>query len=201
MMNLLEVPSSGEVIVDGQSLTTMNDAVLRAAKKKISMIFQQFNLLNNMTVLDNVAMPLKLAGISLKARKERALECLKFVGLTEKAKQYPSKLSGGQKQRVAIARALAHQPSVLLCDEPTSALDVNTTREILEVLKQVNETFHTTIVLVTHQLDVVKSICHTVSVMEQGKLVDTFPIPRQVATQPKLSYREQLLGRTEDPSC
>lgn len=200
-MNLLETPSSGEVTVDGQSLTTMNDTMLRIAKKKISMIFQQFNLLNNMTVLDNVALPLKLAGIPLKVRKERAFECLNFIGLTEKAGQYPSKLSGGQKQRVAIARALAHQPSVLLCDEPTSALDVNTTREILEVLRQVNETFHTTIVLVTHQLDVVKSICHTVSVMEQGRLVDTFSIPRQVATKPKLSYREQLLGRTEDPSC
>lgn len=201
MINLLEIPDTGNIVVDGQSLTSMNEALLRGAKKKIAMIFQQFNLLSNINVLDNVAMPLKLAGVPAKERKERALECLNFVGLVDKAKQYPGKLSGGQKQRVAIARAIAHQPSVLLCDEPTSALDVNTTREILNVLKQVNETFHTTIVLVTHQLDVVRAICHQVSVMEQGRLVDTFQIPQQVAVEPKLSYRQQLLGRQEDSTC
>lgn len=200
IMNRLERPDAGKVFVDGNELTQLSEAELRVIQRSMGMIFQQFHLLHNRTVLGNVCVPLELAGIKRKERVQRARECLEFVGLSEKADQYPAALSGGQKQRVAIARALASNPRVLLCDEPTSALDPRTTGDILKVLRHANETFGVTIVLVTHEMDVVAELCTEVSVMEDGRLTDTFslgPRSRKPVSVPKLSYREQLLGKIE----
>ena len=175
LMNLLETPDEGTVTVHNQILTKLDGRELREARRSIGMIFQQFHLLANKTVFDNVAVPLELSGSSKQNRLERVNECLKFVGLEDKKKQYPAQLSGGQKQRVAIARALATKPSVLLCDEPTSSLDPQTTSGILNVLQMINKELGVTIVIVSHEMDVVKSICHQVSVMDQGKLIGTVP--------------------------
>jgi D-methionine transport system ATP-binding protein len=179
LINLLESPDEGTVVVGGKSLTTLSRRKLREARQSIGMIFQQFNLVANKTVFDNVSVPLELAGYSKKDRLERVNECLEFVGLVDKVKQYPAQLSGGQKQRVAIARALANRPTVLLCDEPTSALDPQTTGGILEVLQTINKKFGVTIVIVSHEMDVVKSICDKVTVMESGKVLQTVSIERQ----------------------
>lgn len=173
LINLLESPDEGTVTVNQQELTTLSRRELREARRSIGMIFQQFNLLGNKTVFDNVAIPLKLSGYPKELRNERVMECLAFVGLEHFAKQYPLKLSGGQKQRVAIARALATKPAILLCDEPTSALDPKTTADILKVLQNVNEELGVTIVIVSHEFEVIRSICHYVSVMESGKIVET----------------------------
>ena len=170
MLNGLEKPDSGEVTVGGQQLTRMSERALRQARRSIGMIFQHFNLVSNRTVIGNVCMPLELAGVSRSEREERGLEVLRFVGLEDKAKQYPAQLSGGQKQRVAIARALASRPDVLLCDEPTSSLDPQTTNGILDVLRHVNETLGVTIVLVTHEMEVARRLCHQISVMRKGAL-------------------------------
>lgn len=172
LVNLLEIPDEGIVHVDGQELTNVSKKELRKARQSIGMIFQHFNLLNNRTVAENVAFPLEVAGISKEAKTKRVEECLEIVGLTEKAESYPSKLSGGQKQRVAIARALASRPKVLLCDEPTSALDPQTTRTILAFLKEINQQLGVTILLVTHEMNVVKEICNKVAVMENGHVVE-----------------------------
>jgi D-methionine transport system ATP-binding protein len=172
LVNLLEKPDEGSVIVNGEELTNLSGKELRRARQSIAMIFQHFNLLNNRTVAENVAFPLEIAGIGKEERAKRVRECLDIVGLTEKADSYPAKLSGGQKQRVAIARALASRPKVLLCDEPTSALDPQTTRTILEFLKEINQRFGVTILLVTHEMNVVKEICNKVAVMENGQLVE-----------------------------
>jgi D-methionine transport system ATP-binding protein len=179
LINLLESPDKGTVVVGGHTLTTLSHRKLREARQSIGMIFQQFNLVANKTVFDNVSVPLELAGYSKKDRLERVNECLEFVGLVDKAKQYPAQLSGGQKQRVAIARALANRPTVLLCDEPTSALDPQTTGGILEVLQTINKEFGVTIVIVSHEMDVVKSICDKVTVMESGKVLQTVSIEPQ----------------------
>jgi len=176
MMNKLEQPDKGEVEVAGQALHTLSGTALYQARQSIGMIFQHFNLLSNKTVFDNVALALQLVKLPRQQQKQRVLECLNFVGLSHLAKQYPAQLSGGQKQRVAIARALANNPRVLLCDEPTSALDSVTTAEILDVLKLVNEKLGITIVIVSHELDVIKSICHRVTVMQDGEIYETFPI-------------------------
>lgn len=176
MINLLEKPDRGAVFVDGVELTALNNSDLRKARQNIGMIFQQFQLILNRTVAENVEMPLELLKINKKSRQERVRECLRFVGLEDKWNAYPSQLSGGQKQRVAIARALANAPSVLLCDEPTSSLDPTTTGEIMQVLQHINETLGVTIVIVTHEMDVVKSICNRVSILKNGKLVDQFSI-------------------------
>lgn len=201
MMNVLEPPDEGKVMVNGSDLTQMTEIQLREARRSIGMIFQQFNLLHNRTVSGNVATPLELAGIPKKERALRVAECLRFVGLLDKAEQYPAQLSGGQKQRVAIARALANHPRVLLCDEPTSSLDPKTTVEILEVLRHINETLGVTIAIVTHEMDVVKRICHSVSVMENGSITDTFALQGH-STDSALplppSFREQLLGKAGD---
>jgi len=202
LMNMLEAPDQGRVVVGGQDWTSMSEAELRQARRSIGMIFQQFNLLQNRTVSGNVSVPLELAGLPRKERAERVRECLRFVGLSDKAEEYPAALSGGQKQRVAIARALASHPQVLLCDEPTSSLDPKTTSDILGVLRHVNEALGVTIVIVTHEMDVVAQICHRVSVMEDGQLTDGFalqPRNRAAANLAPKSYREQLLG-TEDLS-
>lgn len=202
MMNALELPDHGKITVMGRELTTLPEAELRKLRQSIGMIFQQFHLLNNRTAGGNVLVPLELAGAARRERAERVRECLRFVGLPDKAKQYPSALSGGQKQRVAIARALANRPDVLLCDEPTSALDPRTTAEILEVLMHIRDTLGVTIVIVTHDMEVVKSICDTVSVMENGRLTDTFRLGRRRGTANMsaftMPYREQLLGETEE---
>ncbi|CAM4495167.1 methionine ABC transporter ATP-binding protein [Paenibacillus phoenicis] len=204
MMNALELPDQGKVTVLGQELTALPETARREVRRSIGMIFQQFHLLNNRTVSGNVSVPLELARLPKKERAERVRECLRFVGLEDKAGQYPASLSGGQKQRVAIARALASRPSILLCDEPTSSLDPKTTAEILEVLLHIHRTLGMTIVIVTHEMDVVRSICQGVSVMEEGRITDAFTLQRndaEVGTAAMAgyhaSYREQLLGGME----
>ncbi|KAF4324584.1 hypothetical protein G195_002067 [Phytophthora kernoviae 00238/432] len=162
MLNGLEKPDDGEVIVNGQH-----------TRRSIGMIFQHFNLVSNRTVIGNVCMPLELAGVSRSERLARGQEVLRFVGLEDKANQYPAQLSGGQKQRVAIARALSSRPDVLLCDEPTSSLDPQTTSGILDVLRHVHETLGVTIVLVTHEMEVARKLCDRISVMKEGRIVKT----------------------------
>lgn len=192
MMNLLEKPNKGTVRVGEKVLTSLSEPELRKARQSIGMIFQQFQLVLNRTVVENVSMPLELVGQSKKERMKRVAECLQFVGLSDKANAYPSQLSGGQKQRVAIARAIANSPSVLLCDEPTSSLDPKTTIEVLQVLQHIRETLGVTIVIVTHEMDVVKSICDHVSIMKEGKLVDSFQIEPQGIQANEDQYIEDL---------
>ncbi|WP_078381911.1 methionine ABC transporter ATP-binding protein [Sutcliffiella halmapala] len=176
LMNLLEVPDEGEVEVNGQRLTSLSSKELRQARKSIGMIFQHFNLVSNKTVYDNVAVSLELASYPRKKRHSRVVECLQFVGLESLMEKYPAQLSGGQKQRVAIARALANSPQVLLCDEPTSSLDPNTAGEILGVLKNINQQLGVTIVFVSHEMEVIKSICNRVTVMADGEIYETVSI-------------------------
>lgn len=181
LMNLLELPDEGEVEVNGQKLTNLSSKELRQARKSIGMIFQHFNLVANKTVYENVAVPLELASFPRNERKSRVVECLRFVGLENLIDKYPAQLSGGQKQRVAIARALANNPQVLLCDEPTSSLDPNTTAEILEVLENINKNLGVTIVIVSHEMEVIKSICNRVTVMAAGEIYDTVIIePKRI---------------------
>lgn len=172
-VNLLEVPTSGEVTVDGLNLSKLSDKELRQAKKNIGMIFQHFNLLDSKTVFENIAMPLLLSKKPKKEIKPRVEELLQFVGLEDKSRSYPDQLSGGQKQRVGIARALATNPSILLCDEATSALDPQTTESILKLLKKINEEYQITILIITHEMDVIKQICNRVAVMEAGEIIET----------------------------
>ncbi|CEA02065.1 Methionine import ATP-binding protein MetN [Jeotgalicoccus saudimassiliensis] len=171
-VNQLERVSAGQVIVDDKDLTALTPAELRITKKRIGMIFQHFNLLNSKTIYTNVAMPLILNKTPKSEIKERVTELLEFVGLSDKASQYPDQLSGGQKQRVGIARALATNPSILLCDEATSALDPDTTESILKLLKKINKEYNITILLITHEMSVIRDICHKVAVMEKGKIIE-----------------------------
>ena len=188
-INLLERPTSGTVTVDGKELTGLSPAELRQTRKKIGMIFQHFNLMRSRTVFDNVAYPLRGSGLSQQQVRDKVERLLELVDIADKAKAYPSQLSGGQKQRVAIARALANDPGVLLCDEATSALDPQTTKAILHLLKDLNRKLGITIVLITHEMAVVKEICNRVAVMEHGNVVeqgDVFSIfvaPKQPVTQ------------------
>jgi len=175
-INLLEKPTSGEVIVNGVHMEKLSFSALIEARKEIGMIFQHFNLLSSATVFDNVALPLRLRKTREQEVKERVSSLLEMVGLSEKEKEYPAALSGGQKQRVAIARALATNPRVLLCDEATSALDPATTRSILSLLRDINRQFKITIVLITHEMDVVKSICDDVAVLSGGRLIEQGPV-------------------------
>ena len=172
MIHGLDAPSSGDVLLDGVNIVNMPERELRGLRRKIGMIFQQFNLMNSRTVLGNVEFPLKIAGWSKKDRRERALEMLEFVGLADRAGHYPNQLSGGQKQRVGIARALATSPALLLADESTSALDPETTHEVLALLKRVNRELGVTVVVITHEMDVVSSIAYRVAVMESGRVVE-----------------------------
>lgn len=172
-VNLLEYPTSGEVLIEGINLTELSQKELRNTKKKIGMIFQHFNLLNSKTVFDNVAMPLLLSNKKNKEIEIRVSEVLRFVGLEDKARNYPDQLSGGQKQRVGIARALVTKPSILLCDEATSALDPQTTKSILDLLKRVNEEYNITILIITHEMEVIKEICNRVAVMEDGQVIES----------------------------
>ena len=176
LINLLEVPSEGAVIVNNLELTALEGQALREVRKSIGMIFQHFNLVANYTVYKNVEIALELANIPKHERKQRVEQCLQFVGLEPYANTYPASLSGGQKQRVAIARALATEPSVLLCDEPTSALDPSTTEEILNVLENINKQLGVTIVIVSHEMSVIKSICNRVTVLDQGTIYKTIEI-------------------------
>lgn len=171
-INLLQRPTSGKVIVGGQNILDLNGKELRKKRAKIGMIFQHFNLMNSRTVLENVTYPLKNSSLSKVQRKKKAQDLLNLVDIGDKADSYPSQLSGGQKQRVAIARALANDPDILLCDEATSALDPQTTGQILKLLKKVNKDLGITIVLITHEMQVVKSICNRVAVMELGRVVE-----------------------------
>lgn len=176
VMNLLEKPDQGEVIVRGEVLSSLKPNKLRKARKSIGMIFQHFHLVQNKTVFENVKVALELAKYPKKQIKQRVEECLQFVGLLDLQGQYPAQLSGGQKQRVAIARAIANNPEVLLCDEPTSALDPHTTEEILAVLQNIHAQFGVTIVIVSHEMNVIKSICQRVSVLDNGRVYDTVQI-------------------------
>lgn len=171
-VNLLERPTSGKVIVDGHELTSLSVKEVREVKKNIGMVFQHFNLLNSKTVFANVAMPLTLAKLPKEQIKKRVHELLEFVGLADKADYYPDQLSGGQKQRIGIARALATQPSILLCDEATSALDPQTTSSILQLLKKINKEYNITILIITHEMSVIREICDKVAVIEGGEIIE-----------------------------
>ena len=172
LLNRLEEPTSGEIIIDGVDITSLSKDELLEKRKKIGMIFQHFNLMRSRTVYQNIEFPLKKTKLTKNEREEKIASLLELVGLTDKRDAYPSQLSGGQKQRVAIARALANDPKVLLCDEATSALDPQTTQSILKLLKKVNEEMGITIVLITHEMAVVKDICDRVAIMEEGTVVE-----------------------------
>lgn len=188
-INALEVPTSGKVLVDGEDINALKQSKLRQKRKKIGMIFQQFNLLETKTVYENIALPLVLNHVPKDQIKKKVQEVLEYVELMDKKDVYPSKLSGGQKQRVGIARALATDPSILLSDESTSALDPKTTKAILKLLKRINKELGITIVLITHEMNVIQSICHHVAVMESGRVVekgnvlDVFSEPQQEITK------------------
>ena len=172
-INMLEEPTSGTVGIAGEEMTTLSKSELREARKGIGMIFQHFNLLQTKTVAANIEMPMKLLGWNKAEREKRLNELLEFIDLKHKKDAYPDELSGGQKQRVGIARALANHPKILLCDEATSALDPQTTKSVLELLKKINREQGITIVMVTHEMDVIESVCDYVAVMEQGKVIET----------------------------
>lgn len=193
MVNALETPTSGNVWVEGKDIGTLNQKELRNLRKGIGMIFQQFNLLESKTIYDNVAIALKLNGISKKDIEKRVTELLDFVELSDKKYSYPGQLSGGQKQRVGIARALANNPSILLCDEATSALDPKTTDSILELLKKINEMLHITIVIITHEMNVIQKICNKVAVMDYGQVVETGSVI-QVFSDPRSDIARRFVG-------
>ncbi|OQQ08923.1 D-methionine ABC transporter, ATP-binding protein [Vibrio splendidus] len=196
-VNMLEAPTSGEVIVDGIDLTKLSKSELSEARRNIGMIFQHFNLLSSRTVFNNVALPLELAGKDKAIIEAKVSELLELVGLADKRDTYPANLSGGQKQRVAIARALASDPKVLLCDEATSALDPATTQSILELLREINRKLHITILLITHEMDVVKSICHEVAIIGGGELVEKGTVG-DIFAHPKTELAHQFIRSTLD---
>ncbi|MCR5092428.1 MAG: ATP-binding cassette domain-containing protein [Lachnospiraceae bacterium] len=195
-INLLEKPSGGRVIIDGRELMKLSDSKLRLARREIGMIFQHFNLLMQRTVLDNVCFPMEIAGIRKREAREKALNYLEQVGLSDKASAYPAQLSGGQKQRVAIARVLASKPRILLCDEATSALDPQTTQSILRLLRQINEKYRITMVVITHEMRVVEQICDRVAVLEYGRIVETGRT-REVFDEPKTEAARRLIYTRE----
>ncbi len=171
-LNFLERPTQGSVTVDGKNLAELSEKGLRESRKDIGMIFQHFNLLMQRSVIDNVCFPMEIVGVKKREARKKAMEYLKIVGLEEKANAYPVQLSGGQKQRVAIARVLASDPKILLCDEATSALDPQTTKSILQLLKEINQKYGITIVIITHEMTVVQEICSHVAIIDQGHLVE-----------------------------
>ena len=194
LVNLLERPDAGRVLVNGRDLTALGKRELRDARRSLGMIFQQFNLLQNASVFDNVAFPLRIHGQRDKAAiAARVDQCLALVGLQDKAASHPARLSGGQKQRVAIARALASAPDVLLCDEPTSALDAETTESLLATLRDINATLGVTIVIVTHQLAVVTALCHRVAVVEDGAIAEQFALADHAQPTPATRLGRDLL--------
>ncbi|WP_430791178.1 methionine ABC transporter ATP-binding protein [Virgibacillus flavescens] len=201
LLNRLEEPTDGRIVIDQQEITSLNTKQLRLARQEIGMIFQHFNLLWSRTVKDNIAFPLEIAGIPKNEREDRVNELIGLVGLSGREDAYPSQLSGGQKQRVGIARALANNPKVLLCDEATSALDPETTNSILDLLMDINEKLGLTIILITHEMHVIRKICNQVAVMESGKIVeqgdvlDIFLRPKQQVTK---KFVEQVMGTNDE---
>jgi D-methionine transport system ATP-binding protein len=197
LLNGLEKPTSGTVRINEQEISAIRGQKLRDARQKVSMIFQHFNLLWSRTVAENIAFPLEIAGVPKEKRKERVLELIELVGLKGRENAYPSQLSGGQKQRVGIARALANNPEVLLCDEATSALDPETTDSILELLVDINERLGLTIVLITHEMHVIRKICHRVAVMEAGTVVELGDV-LQVFQSPKQPITKRFVAQISE---
>ncbi|CAH0166323.1 Methionine import ATP-binding protein MetN [Peribacillus simplex] len=196
-LNLLERPTGGNIIIDGIDLTSLSSKELRKQRQKIGMIFQHFSLVSSKTVYENVAFALKAAHRSKDAIRLRVLELLEIVGLSDKKDVYPAQLSGGQKQRVGIARALANDPTVLLCDEATSALDPTTTKAILQLLKKISSELGITIVLITHEMEVVKELCHRVAVMQDGRVIEEGPV-YEIFSQPKQELTKQFISSVLD---
>ena len=191
-LNYLEKPTEGQVLIGDKNLGILTEKELRKQRSNIAMIFQSFNLLMQKNVIDNVSFPLLIQGIRKKDARKKASELLKTVGLLEKANAYPAQLSGGQKQRVAIARALASNPEILLCDEATSALDPQTTVSILELLKEIHYKFGITIVIITHQMDVIRNICNHVAIIDQGELVENGSV-EEIFNHPKSKAARELI--------
>ena len=192
-INLLERPDSGSVLFHGQNLMELKDKQLRQQRRKISMIFQSFNLLEQRTSLGNICFPMELSGVPQKVARQRALELLETVGLPDKADAYPVQLSGGQKQRIAIARALASDPEVLLCDEATSALDPKTTGQILSLLQKINRERGITVIIITHQMSVIEQICNRVAILDSGKVVEIGQV-EQVFSNPQSQAGRRLVS-------
>lgn len=199
LLNGLEKPSSGTVTIAGYEMSSVSNKKLREARQKISMIFQHFNLLWSRTVKQNISFPLEIAGIKKTEREKKVNELIELVGLKGRENAYPSELSGGQKQRVGIARALANDPEVLLCDEATSALDPETTDSILDLLTSINERLGLTIVLITHEMHVIRKICHRVAVMEAGKVVETGSV-LEVFQSPEAPITKRFVSQVTEPS-
>ena len=203
LINRLEEPTNGKIRIGDKEITELDSHELRVARQNIGMIFQHFNLLWSRTVAENIAFPLEIAGVNKAERMKRVQELIDLVGLTGRENAYPSQLSGGQKQRVGIARALANKPKLLLCDEATSALDPETTNSILDLLVDINEKMGLTIILITHEMHVIRKICHRVAVMEEGNIVelgdvlDVFTNPKQPVTK---RFVQQMMGDDEDES-
>lgn len=191
-INFLEKPTTGTVVLDGNDLSLLSEKEIRKLRQNIGMIFQQFNLLMQRNVEDNICFPLEIAGVKADERKKRSQELLEIVGLSDKAKSYPSQLSGGQKQRVAIARALSTNPKILLCDEATSALDPTTTSSILSLLKEINKKLGITIVIITHEMSVVERICDKVAIIDNGELAEQGSV-ENVFSNPKTDAARKLV--------
>ena len=197
-LNRLESITDGTILFDNQDLALLSPKKLRSTRQQIGMIFQDFNLLTQRKVLDNIMLPMKIAGVrSASERRSRAREMLNIVGISEKENAYPAQLSGGQKQRVAIARAISVAPKVLLCDEATSALDPKTTGEILSLLRDINEKTKITIIIITHEMEVIEKICNRVAIMNEGKLVEIGNV-REIFTNPKTDTAKQLVYRKDN---
>lgn len=197
-LNYLEKPTSGTVVVEGRDLSALSEAELRDLRSSISMIFQSFNLLMQKSVIDNVMFPLQIRRVSKTEARKKAEHLLEIVGLSDKARNFPAQLSGGQRQRVAIARALASDPKILLCDEATSALDPQTTFSILQLLKKINSETGITIVIITHQMSVVRQICNHVAIVEKGQIVEN-GLVEDIFTHPKSRAAKQLIIEGKDP--
>ena len=196
-INMLERPTSGQVLIDGTDMAKLSPAELRRARRDITMIFQGFNLLMQRNCLANICFPLELAGVKRSEAKKRAKDLLELVGLPDKAKAYPAQLSGGQQQRIAIARALATDPKVLLCDEATSALDPKTTASILELIRDINRRLGITVIIITHQMNVVEDICNRVAILENGEVVEEGQVS-EVFSRPKSSAARRMVFPDSD---
>ncbi len=196
LMNKLETCDKGEVLVNGKNINGLTAPELRKARKKIGMIFQSFNLLNSVNVYENIAAPLKNhTGLSKKEIDEKVRDLLKLVGLQDKINAYPNQLSGGQKQRVAIARAISNEPEILLCDEATSALDPNTTKSILKLIKEIKEKLNITVVIITHQMEVVKAICNKVAIMDKGRIAESGDLV-EVFSKPQTAIAREFTSQS-----
>ncbi len=191
-INMLETPSVGQVIFEGENLAAQNDKQKRMARRSMGMIFQQFNLLAQRNVLKNVCFPLEIAGVPRQEGRKRAMELLELVGLSDRTGAYPAQLSGGQKQRVAIARALATNPKVILCDEATSALDPNTTKSILALLKEINQSMGVTVIVITHEMAVIEAICDRVAIIDQSHIAEIGTVS-EIFSEPKSKIGRQLI--------